>query len=269
MTDPKRQTALITGASSGIGRELALLFARDGHDLVVVARRRERLEALGTELAGEFGTKTTVLEADLADPAAPGRIAEDLARRSLGIDVLVNNAGFGVYGFFAKTPIEKEIEMIQVNAAAVTHLTKLFLAGMLERRRGRILNIASTAAFQPGPLMAVYYATKAYVLSFSEALANELEGTGVTVTALCPGPTITEFQKTATLEQTRLFTGPLVMDAATAARAGYEGLKKGNRIVIPGLPNKLLVQAVRVTPRRLVTALARRIQEKRGRPALN
>ena len=266
MTDPKRQTALITGASSGIGRELALLLARDGYDLVVVARRRERLEALGTELTRELGARTTVLEADLADPASPGRIAEDLAGRSLTVDVLVNNAGFGVYGSFAKTPIEKETEMIQVNATAVTHLTKLFLAGMIERRRGRILNVASTAAFQPGPLMAVYYATKAYVLSFSEALANELDGTGVTVTALCPGPTITEFQKTAGLEQTRLFTGPLVMDAAAAARAGYEGMKRGKRIVIPGLPNKLLVQAVRVTPRRLVTAIARRIQEKRGGP---
>lgn len=269
MSSRERQTALVTGASSGIGWELARLFARDGCDLVFVARRREKLEQLGQDLAREFGATTTVLAEDLSDPQAPPRIAGELARRALAVDVLVNNAGFGVYGFFAKTSIEQELAMIQVNITAVTHLTKLLLPGMLERRRGRILNVASTAAFQPGPLMAVYYATKAYVLSFSEALANELAGTGVTVTALCPGPTITEFQKAASLEQTRLFTGPLVMSAATAARAGYEGMRKGKRVVIPGFPNKVLVQAVRFAPRRLVTALARRIQERRGGSALN
>ena len=151
--------------------------------------------------------------------------------------------------------------MIQVNVTALTHLTRLLLPGMLERRRGRILNLASTAAFQPGPLMAVYYATKAYVLSFSEALANETAGTGVTVTALCPGPTITEFQKQAGVEKTPLFTGPLVMSAPEAARAGYRGMLRGDRVVIPGVLNQALVQALRVSPRRLATAIARRIQE--------
>jgi short-subunit dehydrogenase len=265
----ERETALVTGASSGIGWELARLFARDGYDLVLVARRRERLEQLGDALAREFGVRATILAEDLSDPSTPGRIAAELLRQSLTVDVLVNNAGIGVYGLFVKTSLEKELEMIQINMTAVTHLTKLLLPGMLERRRGRILNLASTAAFQPGPLMAVYYATKAYVLSFSEALANELSGTGVTVTALCPGPTITEFQEAASVDQTRLFTGPLVMSAATAARAGYEGMRKGKRVVIPGIPNKVLVQAVRFTPRRLVTALARRIQERRGGSALN
>ena len=153
--------------------------------------------------------------------------------------------------------------MIQVNVAALTELVKRVLPGMLGRRRGRILNVASTAAFQPGPLMAVYYATKAYVLSFSEALANELSGTGVTVTALCPGPTITEFQKTAGVEKTALFTGPLVMDAAAVARAGYRGMLRGQRLVIPGVANNVLVQALRVSPRRLATAIIRRIQESR------
>ena len=212
----------------------------------------------------EFGVSVTVIARDLAQPAAPGEIHDEIRKRSLAVDILVNNAGFGVYGFFAKTPVEKELEMIRLNVAALTHLTKLSLPGMIERRRGRILNVASTAAFQPGPLMAVYYATKAYVLSFSEALANETAGTGVTVTALCPGPTITEFQKAAGLEGTRLFRSPLVMDAARVARAGYEGMKRGRRVVVPGIRNALLVQSVRFGTRRLVTAITRRFQEGRG-----
>ena len=152
---------------------------------------------------------------------------------------------------------------MQVNVVALTELTKRLLPGMLERRRGRILNVASTAAFQPGPLMAVYYASKAYVLSFSEALSNELSGTGVTVTALCPGPTITEFQTRAGIEGTALFTGPLVMKPSDVALAGYRGMRRGQRVVIPGFGNNVLVQALRVTPRRVATAVARRIQEKR------
>ena len=181
------------------------------------------------------------------------------------VDVLVNDAGFGVYGPFSQTDGAKELEMIQVNISALTHLTKLFLPAMLERRCGRILNVASTAAFQPGPLMAVYYASKAYVLSFSEALANELAGTGVTVTALCPGPTDTEFQKQAGLEKTRLFSNPFVRDARSVARAGYEGMLSGKRIVIPGVANRLLAQSVRFAPRRFVTAIARSLQEQRSR----
>ena len=184
-----------------------------------------------------------------------------LEEGGLSVDVLVNDAGFGVYGPFAETAIGKELEMIQVNVMALTHLTKLLLAGMRARRAGRILNVASTAAFQPGPLMAVYYASKAYVLSFTEALANELAGSGVTVTALCPGPTITEFQKHAGVAQTRLFRSMLVMNASEVARAGYEGMLRGKRLVIPGVGNRLLVQALRVSPRSFVTAAARRVQE--------
>jgi len=254
-------TALVTGASSGIGLELATLLARDRHDLVLVARSRERLEGIARGLTEEFSIVATVLALDLALPETPPEIARELDARGLLVDVLINNAGFGVYGLFRDTPLERELAMIQVNVAAPTHLAKLLLPGMLQRRRGRILNVASTAAFQPGPLMAVYYATKAYVLSFSEALANETAGTGVTVTALCPGPTITEFQKAAGLEATRLFKSPLVMKAPEVARAGYEGMMRGKRVVVPGAANLALVEALRFTPRRMVTATARRIQE--------
>lgn len=263
MSAASRPTALVTGASSGIGLELATLLARDRHDLVLVARNRDRLEAIGRGLTEEFGAAATILPYDLSRPEAPAAIAGELERRGIAVDVLVNDAGFGVYGPFAQTPLPKELEMIQVNVAALTHLTKLLLPPMLRRGRGRILNVASTAAFQPGPLMAVYYATKAYVLSFSEALANEVAGSGVTVTALCPGPTVTEFQKAAGLEETRLFRSPLVMRAPEVARAGYEGMLRGKSLVIPGAGNRALVEALRITPRRLVTAIARKIQESR------
>lgn len=260
---PASPNALVTGASSGIGWELAKLLAGDRYDLVFVARRGKRLEELGRDLTAAFGVQVRVIAKDLAEQNAPSEVFAELQQAGLFIHVLVNSAGFGVYGPFARTERAKELEMIQVNVAALTDLTKLLLPAMLERRNGKILNVASTAAFQPGPLMAVYYATKAYVLSFSEALANELAGSGVTVTALCPGPTETHFQKDAGLEDTRLFKSPLLMDARSVARAGYEGMKKGKRVVIPGLGNRLLVQTERFTPRRLVTAIARKIQETR------
>jgi len=257
-------TALVTGASSGIGLELVTLLARARHDLVLVARNQDRLEAVARGLREEFDVAVTILATDLSDPSAPDSIAKQLTDRSLQIDILVNNAGFGTHGLFAGMPLAKDVEMIRVNVLALTQLTRLLLPGMLERRGGRILNVASTAAFLPGPLMAVYYATKAYVLSFSEAIANETAGTGVTVTALCPGPTATDFQNRAGLQKTPLFRGPLRMDAPTVARAGYEGMMRGKRVVIPGLANRLLVQALRATPRRLATAVIRRIQESRG-----
>jgi uncharacterized protein len=258
-------TALITGASSGIGLELASVAARDRHDLVLVARNRERLESIGRGLAEEYGVHVSVLEKDLARSTCAAELESELSGRGIAVDVLVNNAGFGVYGFFADTRIEDEIEMIDVNVSAVTRLTKAFLPGMLERRRGGILNVASTAAFQPGPIMAVYYATKAYVLSFTEALASETAGTGVAVTALCPGPTRTGFQSRAGFKPIPLLKGPLFgNNAAEVARAGWEGLQRGRRVVVPGMTNKLLVQAERVTPRRVVTAVIRKLQESRG-----
>jgi uncharacterized protein len=258
-------TALITGASSGIGLELATVAARRRHDVVLVARNRERLESVARGLSEEFGVRAWAIEKDLARPSAAAELEAELSSRGVQVEVLVNNAGFGVYGPFAETSIEDEIAMIEVNVAAVTRLTKTFLRGMLERRHGGILNVASTAAFQPGPVMAVYYATKAYVLSFTEALASETEGSGVRVTALCPGPTRTAFQKRAGFRPIPLLRRPLVgTDPAAVARAGWDGLERGKRVVVPGMTNKLLVQAERVTPRRVVTAVIKRLQESRG-----
>jgi uncharacterized protein len=253
-------TTLVTGASSGIGRELAILAAKERRDVVLVARRRDRLEELAGELTSRFGVAAEIVTADLSDPGAAARI---VGERREPVEVLVNAAGLGVHGLFWETPLEQERETILVNVLALTELTKLCAVGMVERRRGRILNLASTAAFQPGPLMAVYYATKAYVLSFTEALAEELSGTGVTATALCPGPTLTEFQAKAGLADTPLFRGPLVLDAATVARAGWEGAKRGRRVVVPGVANRILAVGSRLSPRRLTTKIARRLQEKR------
>ena len=257
------KTALVTGASGGIGYELARLFARDGYDLVVVARGEEKLAQLARDFGERFGVSVKVVAQDLAEPAAPGEVFAELQREALPIDVLVNNAGYATYGLFWEIDLRTELQMIQVNVAALTHLTKLFLPGMLERGGGKILNLASTAAFQPGPLMAAYYATKAYILSLSEALANELRGTGVTVTALCPGPTRSGFQERAGMEGSRLVRGE-IMDARTVALAGYRGLMRNKTVVIPGWGNQLLALAPRLTPRDLVTRFVRRAQERVG-----
>src|SRR5262245_58932545 len=260
----REQTALITGASSGIGLELAKLAAADGCNLILLSRRQERLESLARDLSVAHRVSARVVTADLADPKASERVAEDLQKERVAVDVLVNNAGLGLYGPFSKSDLRRQLEVLQVNVVALTELTRRLLPGMIERRRGRILNVASTAAFQPGPYMAVYYATKAYVLSFSEAIAEELEGTGVTVTALCPGPTTTEFQGVAGVDAA-LFPKPLVMDAPEVASAGWAAMKRGKRVVIPGMANKLVKEAVRFSPRRLVTAAAGRLQKKRER----
>jgi uncharacterized protein len=262
MTQVKKiGTALVTGASGGIGLELVRLFARDGYHVAMVARNGDKLREIGRELELRTGATTSVIPVDLAEPGAPPEILRRLDGEGVHVDVLVNNAGFGSYGLFAEGDTLDALGMIHVNVTALTHLTRLFLPGMLRRKRGAILNVASTAAFQPGPLMAVYYATKAYVLSFSEALANELEGSGVSVTCLCPGPTRTGFQAAAKMGRSKLLKGRKVMDAATVARLGYEGLAKGRTIVIPGLRNRLLAQSVRFTPRKTVTGIVRRMQE--------
>ena len=200
-------TALITGASSGIGFELAGICAARGHDLVLVARREGTLLDLARTLTREHGVRAEAIAADLSHPDVAAAVVDRTSALGLDVDILVNNAGFGLYGPFSETSLDTEVEMIQLNITSLTALTKLLLPGMLERRAGRILNVASTASFFPGPLMAVYYATKAYVLSFSEAISNELEGTGVTVTALCPGPTASGFQAAANLEESKLFAG--------------------------------------------------------------
>jgi uncharacterized protein len=255
------KTALITGASSGIGYELALLFAADGFDCILVARSQDKLKELAARLEGEHRVKTLVLPKDLAKPSAVDEIYEEVSAASMEVDVLVNNAGFPVFGLFSETDLEVELEMLQVNVVALTALTKLFLRGMVARRHGRVMNLASTAAFEPGPLMAVYYASKAYVLSFSEALANEVRGTGVTVTALCPGPTRTGFQKRGVMEDSRLVQGQIA-DARSVALAGYRGLMAGKTMVIPGFTNKLVPWIVRTSPRSVLTRVVRRMQER-------
>jgi short-subunit dehydrogenase len=253
-------SVLVTGATSGIGHALAKRFARDGHHLVLVARSRERLEQVGRELGGPAGRAPKLIPKDLSRPGAAEEIFDELRRASIPIGVLVNCAGFGAYGPFVETDLAAEREMMQLNMVALTELTKLAVREMIRRGEGRVLNVASTAAFQPGPRMAVYYASKAYVLSFSEALANELAGTGVTVTALCPGPTRTGFGGRAKMEGARLFRAG-VMDAAAVAEAGYRGLEKGKTVIVPGLRNRLIALAARLGPRRLVVAVARWLNE--------
>jgi len=258
-------SVLVTGASSGIGYELAKRFARDRHDLVLVARSGERLAEIGKELGGSAGVEVRVVPKDLSRPGAAQEVFDELRREAIPVHILVNCAGFGTAGLFVESDPSAEREMMQLNMVALTELTRLALKEMLPRRAGRILNVASTAAFQPGPRMAVYYATKAYVLSFSEGLANELSGSGVTVTTLCPGPTRTGFGSRARMEGTRLFRAG-VMDAAAVAEAGYRGLMNGRGVIIPGLPNKLLALSVRISPRRVVAAIVRWLNEEGASP---
>jgi len=260
--DTKSQTVLITGASGGIGYELAKLFARDRCNLVLVARSAEKLTQVATELQNQFGVTVRTIPLDLAAAPAPKFLFDQLRRENVPVDILINNAGFGAFGEFAVMPEEEILGQIQLNVTALTHLARLFLAPMIERHQGKIMNVASTAAFQPGPLMAVYFATKAYVLSFSEALANELRGTGVTVTCFCPGPTNTGFAKRAGTEGSRLFKQIGAMEAETAARDGYSGLMKGKTVVISGTRNWLVAESVRFAPRKMVTAVSRWIAEK-------
>lgn len=260
--DNPHGTALITGASGGIGYEFAKLCAKDGYNLVLVARSAGQLQQIADDLSAKYGISATVIAKDLAVPGAPGEVFAELERAGISIDVLINNAGFADYGPFAEADLDKTLQMMQINMVTLTHLTRLVLPGMVARQRGRILNVASTAAFQPGPLMAVYYATKAYVLSFSEAIANELHGTSVSVTALCPGPTETGFQQRAAMEDSKLVAGRQIMDAATVAEAGYRAMRAGRSIEIPGFGNKLGALAPRFVPRGLATRIVRSMQER-------
>jgi short-subunit dehydrogenase len=253
--------ALITGASGGIGEELARLFAADRWNLVLVARSKSRLESLASEMASKHGIQARALAIDLAAPGAAEGLHAELASENVQVDALVNNAGFTVHGRFAETEWSNEAAMLQVNVIALTALTKLFVRDMLARRSGRILNVASTAAFAPGPMMAVYYASKAYVLSFSRALADELRGSGVTVTVLCPGPTRTGFAQRGGVEETPLFRGP-VMDARTVAKAGYRGMLRGRPLVVPGVRNRLQTMAMRKLPTAVITRAVRRAHDR-------
>lgn len=260
-TPATKQTALITGASSGIGADLARLFARGGYDLVLTARGEDALETLAKELREKHGATVDVVPADLGKPGGADGLVERLGGRQ--VDVLVNNAGIGQAGPFVELGGDGEAQMLELNMIAPTRLTRLLLPGMIERGSGRIMNVASTAAFQPGPLMAGYYATKAYLLSLSEALAEELRGSGVTVTALCPGPTATGFQERAEMTETRLAKSGM-MSSMAVARAGYAGMRKGKPLVVPGFRNKVLIGIVRVWPRSLVRRVVRRMNARPG-----
>ncbi|MDA8100994.1 MAG: SDR family oxidoreductase [Nitrospiraceae bacterium] len=248
----KYASALITGASGGIGYEFARLLAADCEALVLVARNTEKLDTVKRELEKGFPARIITITRDLAASGAAEAIHRELAQRQILPDILINNAGFGDNGLFVDSDLEKDTAMLQVNVVALTQLTRLFAADMASRGRGMILNVASTAAFQPGPYMAVYYASKAYVLSFSEALAYELKGTGVTVTTLCPGPTATDFAKTASAERSRLFRIAKPASAAAVARTGYDAMKKGKMTVIHGLLNGITAFSVRTAPRKLM-----------------
>jgi short-subunit dehydrogenase len=255
---------LITGASAGIGLELARVFALHNHNLLLVARNEAALRDLASELSTNHGVDATIFVADLSKPEAPQLIHEFCAQSGIVVDNLVNNAGFGDYGPFHELDRKHQLDMIAVNIASLVDLTHRFLPGMVSQKSGKILNVASTAAFQPGPFMSVYYATKSFVLHFSEAISVELEGTGVTVTALCPGATRSEFQERANLNGSRLFDGRKLPTSKDVAEYGYTSLMRGKRVAIHGLLNMVLANSVRFSPRGVVLRIARFIQGKKN-----
>ncbi len=251
--------ALVTGASGGLGRAFAELFAADGWKPILVSRDAERLNVVAADLKARFGVEAPVIAADLARPGSAQGLYDRVRASGIAVDALVNNAGFATYGLFADLPLEGEREEVMLNVVALTELTKLFLGPMLARKRGRIMNVASTAAFQPGPTMATYCATKAFVLSFSEALSNEVAGTGVNVTCFCPGATATGFQARAGMADSPLFTSRPMPDATSVARVGYAAMLAGKRLEIDGLLNTIMAFSPRVAPRGLVLKIGRRI----------
>lgn len=253
-------TVLITGASGGIGYELAKLFARDGHNLILVARSGDKLAQVATELRALGATVKTV-PLDLATPTAATFLFDQLQGENITVNILINNAGFGAFGEFAQMSNEEIFGQIQLNITALTELTRLFLPSMLARHSGRIMNVASTAGFQPGPMMAVYYATKAYVISFTEAIANELCKSGVSVTCFCPGATHTGFAKRAGNDKTRVFKQFGAMNVAKVARDGYRAVMDGRGLAISGVHNWIVAESTRFAPRKLVTAISRWISE--------
>lgn len=249
-----KKTALITGATSGLGYEFVKLLAKDGYNLVLVARNGKQLE----EIKQSFkNIEVTVIPKDLSVLGSPKEVFEEVEKQGINIDVLVNNAGLGLMGGFAELDIQKQVNMIQLNVSALTELTYYFLQKMKLRNSGKILNVASTAAFQPGPLMAVYYATKAYVLSFSEALVEELNGSSITVTTLCPGPTKTNFGSVANVEGTKMFSRAMASDLV--AKKGYEAMMSGKRVIVTGGLNKAGALGAKFMPRRLAAKTAKYI----------
>jgi short-subunit dehydrogenase len=251
-----RRTALITGASSGIGKSLAENFAEDGYDVILTARSAGKMEAHAVELQNRYNIAALVIPVDLESDSGAAELHADIKSRGITLSALANNAGFGTFGEFKDANLESELAMMHVNMDAVVVLTKLFLPDLLSTQ-GKIINTASTAAFQPGPYMAVYYATKSFVLSFSEAIAAELVGTGVTVTAFCPGPTASAFQDKAEMQSSAMVKGKTLPTADEVARKGFLAMKRGRTVYIPGWRNWLLAQVPRFTPRTLVTRIVK------------
>lgn len=252
------RTALVTGASSGIGKALAASFAADGWNLVLAARSIEKMEALAGELRRRHGITVTIIRADLEKVGGAERLHADVKQQGIEIGALVNNAGYGACGPFSDSDLASDQAMMQLNMVSVMTLSKLFMPELLAAR-GKLMNVASTAAFQPGPYMAVYFATKAFVLSFSEALASELEGTGATVTVLCPGPTASDFWSGNAMSGAGLAAGKKLPSAESVARAGYDAMMRGKRICIPGVMNRLMAQSTRLMPRKLMASAVKRM----------
>jgi len=253
--------SLITGASGGIGLDLARLLANDKNNLVLVARNEKKLNEIKVLLEKEFGIDIKIYAYDLSVPDSTEKLFNEITKENIQIDKLINNAGFGDFSAFAECDWPKQEMMINLNILALTKITRLFLPAMIKSGSGRILNVASVAAFMPGPLMSVYYASKSFVLSFSYAIANELKGTGVTVTVLCPGPTKTGFVDAAALGNSKLFKIMKPVPSATVARFAYKRFRKGRLLAVPGFMNKLMITSVRFSPRKMVTAVTRKIQE--------
>jgi uncharacterized protein len=255
-------TALITGASNGIGLELAKVHASKGDNLVLVARNKAKLDELKAELEKSYKISVYTIGKDLSASNAAQEVYDETKRQNIQIDYLINNAGFGDFGMFVETDWNKELQMINLNITTLTQFTKLYLQDMVKRKSGKIMNVASTAAFQSGPTMAVYYATKAYVLSFSEAIDNEASEHGVTVTTLCPGATESGFQAAAAMEESALVKGKKLPTSKEVAEYGYKAMMNGKTVAIHGMMNYLMANSVRFTPRAIVVKLTRLIQDK-------
>jgi uncharacterized protein len=256
-----KQTALVTGASGGIGEDLARELATRQYNLVLVARSAEKLEALGQELRQKYGIESTIIAMDLSTPDAAEHLTRELETRNLTIDVLINNAGSGDYGEFWTLEASKTAQMLHLNITTLTMLSRALLPGMVARKRGKIMNVASTAAFMPGPLMSVYYASKNFVLALSEGLSEELAGSGVTVTALCPGPVITGFQTQAAMQDSKLLKNPSgLLSSSEVAKQGIAALERGQRVIIPGFMNQILALVPRLVPRAFVPGIVKNAQ---------
>jgi short-subunit dehydrogenase len=257
-----KNTALITGASNGIGLELAKIHASKGGDLVLVARNKSKLDELKSELEKQFGVSVYTIGKDLSAIDAAQKVYEETNKQNIQIDYLINNAGFGDFGMLEESDWNKQLDMINLNITTLTHFTKLYLQDMVKRRSGKIMNVASTAAFQPGPTMSVYCATKAYVLSFTEAVSNEVSNKGITVTALCPGATETGFQAAGGLDESELFKGKKLPTAKEVAEYGYKSMIKGKTVAIHGIMNNIMSTSIRFIPRALVLKVSRKMLDK-------